>query len=172
MSILFSQYDPAKTYAGQKKFDCGNAAINKFAADSLKQQVAKALSVAFVLTDSADNGRFIGFYTSMMASIDASALHGRGSLPRHVPCMRLVMLGIDMAHKGKHLGRQLLLHAISCIVRVSADVGVYGLYLDAAPEAVEFYLQHGFAKLEAFDDARPTPMFLHIETARKAMVPH
>lgn len=26
MTIVFSKYDPTLTYAGQKKFDCGNAA--------------------------------------------------------------------------------------------------------------------------------------------------
>lgn len=171
MSLVFSRYDASKTYTGQKKFDCGNAAMNKFVADSLKKQVAKNLSAAFVLTDSANHDQFVGFYTSMMASIGVEGLRNLnlGSLPNRVPCMRLVMLGIDRSWQGKQLGRRLLQHAIGSMIAAAEHVGVFGLYLDADAKAVEFYLRHGFVMLEARQDPNPTPMFLHIATARAAL---
>jgi GNAT superfamily N-acetyltransferase len=171
MNFIFSRYDATRTYAGQKKFDCGNAAINKFVIDNLKKQVAKDLSAAFVLQDADNADRFIGFYTSMMSSIAADGLRdqGYGSLPGRVPCMRLVMLGIDSAYQGKQLGRQLLQHAITCMIQAAKHVGVFGLYLDADAKAVDFYLKHGFVMLEARQDPNPTPMFLHIHTARMAL---
>ena len=51
MTVRISLYDPTVTYPGQKRFDCGNDAIDKFAHDSLKAQVRKSLSAAYVLTD-------------------------------------------------------------------------------------------------------------------------
>ena len=53
MTIELSLYNPALTYFGQKQFDCGHAAINTFVHNSLKPQVRKNLSVAYVLTDAA-----------------------------------------------------------------------------------------------------------------------
>jgi GNAT superfamily N-acetyltransferase len=171
VSIVFSRYDAGKTYAGQKKFDCGNAAINRFVTDNLKKQVAKDLSAAFVLLDAANQDRFVGFYTSMMSAIAADALRNLnpGSLPQRVPCMRLVMLGIDLQYQGLQLGRLLLQHAVKCMVSASDHVGVFGLHLDADSKAVDFYLKHAFVMLEQRQDPQPTPMFLHINTARAAL---
>lgn len=172
MNYIFSRYQAAKTYPGQKKFNCGNAAINKIVITTLlEKQVAKNLSTTFVLQDADNADRFIGFYTAMMSSIAAGDLRdlGHNSPPGRVPCMRLIMLGIDSAYQGYQLGRQLLQHAITCMIQVEKHVGVLGLYLHADPKAVNFYLQHGFGLLEARQDPNPTPMFLHIHTARAAL---
>lgn len=171
MSLVFARYDANKTYAGQKKFDCGNTAINKFVADNLKKQVSKELSAAFVLLDPQAQDRLVGFYTSMMSSVGVDSLRDLnfGSLPNRVPCMRLVMLGIDKSWQGKQLGKQLLQHAIASMIAAAQHVGVFGLYLDADAKAVDFYLKHGFVMLEARQDPQPTPMFLHIQTARSAL---
>ena len=74
MSIEFSYLDPAKIYTGRKLFDCEHAVINKFVRDSLVSQVKGNLSVAYVLTDSEKNDRFVGFFTIAHHSIDSSLL--------------------------------------------------------------------------------------------------
>ena len=58
MTVELSLYDPTLIYAGQKQFDCGHAVINAFVHNSLKPQVKKSLSVAYVLTDAAQANRF------------------------------------------------------------------------------------------------------------------
>lgn len=63
MTVELSLYDPTQTYPGQKQFDCGHAAINAFVRNSLKPQVKKNLSVAYVLTDANHAHRLVGFYT-------------------------------------------------------------------------------------------------------------
>jgi hypothetical protein len=55
------------------------------------------------------------------------------------------------------------------MIQAAKHVGVFGLYLDADAKAVDFYLKHGFVMLEARQDPNPTPMFLHIHTARAAL---
>ncbi len=171
MNIILSRYKAGKAYPGQKRFNCGNKAINRFVIATLEKHVARNLSAAFVLQDADNADRFIGFYTWIMSSIAAEDLHdlGHDAPPGGVPCMRLVMLGIDSAYQGYQLGRQLLQHAITYMIQAEKQVGVLGLYLHADPKTVNFYLQHGFGLLEARQDPNPTPMFLHIHTARVAL---
>ncbi len=166
MSFDLGVYDPGKTYFEQKKFDCEHAVINKFVSGSLKQQVKKNTSVAYVLTDPAANDRFIGFFTLVMSCIDNAALAPfASSLPSQVPCVRLVMLGVDKAHKGKNLGLRLLKHALTKTKESARTLGCRGLYLDADPGAVAFYTKFGFVALEKPAHAGgSTPMFLFLES--------
>lgn len=166
MNIEISIYDPTITYQGQKQFDCEHKVINKFVSGSLKQQVGKGLTVAHVLTDADANNRFVGFYTSMMASVNSRLFSDAlpGSLPNSVGCLRLVMLGVDKNYKKRDLGLRLLKHALASMKSASNIVGCIGLYLDADPDAVGFYLKHGFVNLETPAPGLPTPMFLHVKS--------
>ena len=74
--IVIELYDPEKTYTNQKRFDCENKTINKFVAGSLKKQVRQSLSQCFVLLDSNNDDRFIGFYTISSFAINADELEG------------------------------------------------------------------------------------------------
>ena len=166
MSFELGIFDPETTYFEQKKFDCEHAVINKFVSGSLKQQVRKNTSVAYVLTDPAANDRFIGFFTLMMSCIDNAALAPfASSLPMQVPCVRLVMLGVDKAYKGKNLGLRLLKHALIKTKESALSLGCKGLYLDADPGAVGFYTKYGFITLEKpLSAGDSTPMFLFLES--------
>lgn len=162
MTIELSLYDPALAYTGQKQFDCEHAVINAFVRNSLKPQVKKHLSVAYVLTDAAQADRFVGFYTIAQHMVDVSALSSLqlGSLPRKIPCSRLVMLGVDTPYKGQHLGSKLMKHALQLTRQVSRQMGSFGMYLDADPLAVRFYQRLGFALLEGNLSPEPSSMFL------------
>ena len=166
MSFELGIFDPEITYFEQKKFDCDHSVINKFVSGSLKQQVKKNTSVAYVLTDPAAKDRFIGFFTLMMSYIDNAALAPfASSLPRQVPCVRLVMLGVDKAYKGKNLGLRLLKHALIKTKDSALSLGCKGLYLDADPGAVAFYTKYGFITLEKpLSAGDSTPMFLFLES--------
>lgn len=162
MTIELSLYGPALAYAGQKQFDCGHAVINSFVHNSLKPQVKKSLSVAYVLTDSAHEDRFAGFYTIAQHMIDVSSLSTMqlGSLPRKIPCSRLVMLGVDKRYQGQQLGSRLLKHALVVTQSVARQIGSFGMYLDADPLAVSFYQKLGFTLLVGDKTPESSPMFL------------
>ena len=166
MSFELGLYDPEKTYFEQKKFDCEHAIINKFVSSGLKQQVKKNTSVAYVLTDPASNDRFVGFFTLVMSHIDNAALAPfASSLPLQVPCVRLVMLGVDKSYRSKNLGLRLLKHALVKTKETARSLDCRGLYLDADPGAVSFYTKYGFIALEKPADAgSSTPMFLFLES--------
>ncbi|MDI1244669.1 MAG: GNAT family N-acetyltransferase [Rhodoferax sp.] len=162
MNVELSLYDPALTYTGQKQFDCEHALINSFVHNSLKPQVKKSLSVAYVLTDADQGDRFVGFFTIAQHMIDVSLLSSMqlGSLPRKIPCSRLIMLGVDKRYKGQKLGSKLMKHALTLTLSVAKQIGSFGMYLDADPLAVDFYQKLGFALLEGDKTPVPSPMFL------------
>lgn len=162
MTVELSLYDPTQTYPGQKQFDCGHAVINAFVHNSLKPQVKKNLSVAYVLADTDHANRFVGFYTVAQHMVDVSTLSALqlGSLPHKIPCSRLVMLGIDSRYKGQQLGARLMKHALRLTQQVSAQIGGFGLYLDADPAAMLFYEKLGFTLLMGDQSPKPSPMFL------------
>jgi ribosomal protein S18 acetylase RimI-like enzyme len=162
MSIEFSLFDPALSYGRRKQFDCGHAVINKFVRESLVPQVKRQLSVAYVLTDSDEQDRFVGFFTVAHHAIDASALSSLqlGSLPRQIPCARLIMLGVDQAYKNQNLGSRLMRQALVITKAASSRIGCYGLYLDSDPAAIGFYQKLGFVLLEGNKSPVPSPMFI------------
>lgn len=162
MTLELELYDATLSYAGQKQFDCEHAVINAFVYNSLKSQVKKSLSVAYVLTDSERGNRFVGFYTIAQHMMDVSALSSMqlGSLPRKIPCSRLVMLGVDKHYQGQQLGSRLMKHALQITQQVARQIGSFGLYLDADPLALNFYNQLGFTLLLGDQSPEASPMFL------------
>ena len=165
MRVELSPYDPAVTYPGQKQFDCGHALTNAFVRSSLKPQVKKNLSVAYVLTDADQGDRFVGFYTVAQHLIDLSLLSALqlGSLPKKIPCTRLVMLGIDKEYQGQELGSRLMKHALLLTRLVAKQIGGFGLYLDADPRALAFHQKLGFALLQGDQSPEPSPMFIPVK---------
>lgn len=162
MNFQYARLDPVKTYAGRKQFDCENRVINKFVHDSLIAQVRKNLSTAYVLTDLDKDDKLIGFFTVASHSIDASLLSVMqlGSLPRQIPCVRLIMLGVDKNYAGHGLGSRLMKQALKITKTTAGQIGCYGLYLDADATAVEFYSKLGFLLLEGDKRPRTSPMFI------------
>jgi len=168
--VVLEQYKPDKTYNKQKRFDCENKTINKFVSGSLKKQIRQKLSQCFVLLDTNNADRFIGFYTLSAFAINASDLEAlsAGSLPSRIPCSRLIMLGVDKNYKGRGLGKRLMKSVFLKTIEAAEKIGIYGLFLDADEQAYTFYLDHGFIALQKKVKTKPTPMFLHIDTIRAA----
>ncbi len=162
MTVELSFYDPSRIYTGQRQFDCEHSAINAFVRNSLKIQVRKSLSVAYVLTDSVEGDRFVGFYTIAQHMVDISLVGALelGSLPRKIPCSRLLMLGVDKRYKGQQLGSILMKHALVLTQSVSKKIGCFGMYLDADALAINFYKKLGFTLLVGDKSPEPSPMFI------------
>ena len=163
--FVIENFEPKKSYHQQKKFDCGNKIINKFVHSSLKKQVNQNLSQAYVLLDTNENDRFSAFYTLTSFKLQADELEklSNGSLPRDIPCVRLVMLGVDSSLQGQGIGKKLMSDTLHRVHRASKEIGIYGLYLDADPNATGFYLSLGFTRLDNGGSDEIAKMFLSIE---------
>lgn len=164
--FFIEQYDTSKTYFQQKKFDCGNKIINKFVHSSLKKQISQHFSQAYVLLDIGNSECFSAFYTLTSFKLSAPELDklSKGSLPRDIPCVRLVMLGVDKSLQGQGIGKKMMSDALHRVHRASKEIGIYGLYLDADPDATAFYLSLGFTRLDEGGKADIAKMFLSIDT--------
>ena len=93
----------------------------------------------------------------------------KGSLPRDIPCVRLVMLGVDLSLQGQGIGRKMMSDALRRVHKASKEIGIYGLYLDADPNATDFYLSLGFTRLDSGGSDEVAKMFLSIEVINQLL---
>lgn len=172
MSVVIARFDPSAKYAGYNQFDCQHPQINKFVKDSLRKQVKQGLSVAYALLEEAQGpnpvDRLMGFFTIANHSIPLETLSALqlGSLPRLIPCVRLIMLGVNHSDGNKGYGKMLMNHAFDITKTGAERIGCYGMYLDADAGAVAkgFYQKLGFQLLEGDKSPTPSPMFIPVSS--------
>ncbi len=109
-------------------------------------------------------GKVLGFYTAVSSEIDSQMLphpHSKG-LPRYpAPAVRVGRLAVDKRHQGRGIGVALLVDALQRAERLSNEVGIYGVVVDAKDDqAVRFYQKYGFHPLSN----KPQTLFLAIKT--------
>ncbi|MFW0765792.1 N-acetyltransferase [Trabulsiella odontotermitis] len=163
--ILLCAYQADITYPGQKHFDCGNVAINHFVRNSLKKNVKEGNCAARALIDG-HSGELLGCCTFTAYSLDRDRLAAAlsGSLPGDVGVVRLVMLGVAQKVQRRGFGLDLLSDFFRQIKLIHQSLPLKGVYLDAAPEAINFYARLGFAPLSVQPGASDTiPLFLAIQ---------
>jgi len=138
---------------------------------SLKKQVSQNFSQAYVLLDIHENDRFSAFYTLTSFKLQADNLEKlpKDSLPRDIPCVRLVMLGVDLLHQGQEVGKEMMSNALHRVHRASKEIGIYGLYLNADPKTTNFYLSLGFTRLDSGGSDDIAKMFLSIEVINQLL---
>jgi len=163
--VMVCAYQADITYPGQKKFNCGNEVINKFARESLKKSVRDGNCAAKALIDK-NTGELLGFCTFSAYSLVKQKLEGvvSGSMPGEVGVVRLVMLGVATKEQKKGYGQDLLLEFFEQVKVIHGALPIKGVYLDAAPDAVNFYARLGFVELKEPPNAfGAKPMFLAIQ---------
>ncbi|MBC3338376.1 GNAT family N-acetyltransferase [Pseudomonas proteolytica] len=147
-----------------KAFSCGEAVIDSYYKGSLKRALKSENINAIGAV--APTGEVVGFGTVTLADIaKATAQNGikDTNLPSRVPVIRLVMLGVDKNYQGLGIGQKILAEAFKQAARIHKEIPIKGMYLDAAPNAVSFYEQLGFKKIDEPDINQSTPMLLGIK---------
>ncbi|MBD2795762.1 GNAT family N-acetyltransferase [Xenorhabdus sp. 18] len=157
-------YQSDITYPGQKAFDCGNHVINRYVRSSLKSNVANGNCVAKALID-AETGELLGVCSFTGYSLAKSRLSGvlSGSMPSDLSVIRLVMLGVSVKHQKKGYGHILMREFLEHAIKVHQVMPIKGIFLDADPDAVAFYILLGFVELGTPASNGTTPMFLKIQ---------
>ncbi|MEA3640072.1 MAG: GNAT family N-acetyltransferase [Lamprobacter sp.] len=132
-------------------FDCGHPFLNAYLARFARQNDRKGLARAFVLVPQPDSNPVLGYYTLMSGAVAFEHLPQtlRQGLPKYpIPVARIGELAVDQRQKGKGFGSDLLLDAITRIVRASRQVAVWAIIVDPIdPPAATFYQHHGFQAL-------------------------
>ncbi|TQP76608.1 GNAT family N-acetyltransferase [Vibrio cholerae] len=152
---------------GAKKFSSGNKIIDNFVQKTLKSQASAPGSSVTVLVDNSEKQRLVVFYTISAHSLlkdDFQNTELDVGKTKIIPVVRLVMLGVDETYQGKGFGARLMRLALDNTKRVAQEIGCAGLYLEAAPNAVEFYSKLGFEALcEPKERIGTVDMFLHLD---------
>ena len=116
-----------------------------------EQHRRRGISSVYVLTDSAQPARILGFYTLSAAEVDAERLTEaeRKKLPRYpVPCFRMGRLARRSDQQGRGLGKVLLGCAVDRCLKARQQVAAYALLVDAKDDAAKaFYVHFGFKPL-------------------------
>jgi GNAT superfamily N-acetyltransferase len=161
-STLDSSFD-------RTNFDCGRQPLNDYLKKYASQNMRSGYSVTFVVTTE-ESKKIAGYYCASATTIEFANLPKSLSkkLPKYpAPAMLIGQLAVDKSMQGRGLGEILLMHALSRAVRVSSEIGIYAVRVDAIDlESKEFYLKYGFV---AFEDA-PFSLLLPIATIAASRV--
>ena len=156
---------PLAAHHRREAFDCGVASLNDWLRNTAAQHRRKNISVTHVLTDDAAPNDAIAYYALTSCMVRSANLPAprRKKLPLGVPGIKLGRLAVNLHCAGQGHGETMLLDAVERSRQVSAQIGVYALFVDALDNgAARFYQSYGFA---AFPDL-PLTLFLQLSPAQ------
>lgn len=129
-------------------FDCGEGSLNLWLERHARAAQGAGSAQTFVITDSEQDGRVVGYYAIAAASIEHADATDRAKkgMPRHpIPALLLARLAVDQSVAGRGLGAFLLRDAMLRAVTASEDLGIRIFLAHALnPKAREFYVRFGF----------------------------
>src|SRR5579859_1406756 len=142
-------------------FRCGVEALDTYFRQQIKQDVARRIAAAFVLTR--DGKEVAGFYTLSSLSLLGAELPEQlaRKLPSRAP-IGVTLLGrmaVSGELRGRQLGRLLLMHALGGALQASQQVASWAVVVDAKEGVREFYLKHDFLPLPS----QPNRLYLPIK---------
>lgn len=139
-------------------FECGVAALDDYLHRFAEQHRRRSISSVYVLTDSAQPERTLGYRTLSAAEVGGERLsEAEGKkLPRYpVPCFRMGRLACRTEQRGQGLGKLLLACAVDRCLLARRQVAAYALVVDSKDDVAKaLYLHFGF---KALQDAPLTP---------------
>jgi GNAT superfamily N-acetyltransferase len=141
---------PLDSSFDKSHFDCDNPQLNDFLRKYASQNLKKGYSLTFVATEP-ESKVIVGYYSASASSIEFANLPDflKKGLPKYpAPVMLIGQLAVDKTLQGKGLGNILLMHALSRAVRVSSEMAIFAIRVDAIDEKSKaFYLKYGFVPL-------------------------
>lgn len=133
-----------------RRFDCGNAILNQWLVNIARQHHGKHLSRTYVLVDDANPATVIAYYALSLRGLvsrDTLPPDFRTRLPANIPALTLARLAVARSAQGRNLGELLVVDALRRAKTVSALAGGRFVFVDAKPEAAEYYRRFGFVAL-------------------------
>jgi predicted N-acetyltransferase YhbS len=135
----------------KSSFDCGKPQLNNYLKKYAFQNQQKRYSITCVTTLK-NSKEIIGYYCTSASSIEFANIPDSltKKLPKYpAPVMLIGQLAVDRKMQGKGLGKVLLMHALSRAVRISSEIGIFAVRVDAMDrEARDFYVKYGFISLK------------------------
>ena len=133
------------------RFESGVPALDEYLQRLADQHRRKGISAAYVLVDSSEPAKILGYYTLSAAEVDVARLADadRKRLPRYpVPCFRMGRLACRADQQGRGLGKLLVGCALDRCLKARTQIAAYALIVDAKDtNARAFYEHYGFKSL-------------------------
>ena len=136
-------------------FDCGRESLNNWFCRNAWRNQQDGVSRTSVICDSA-NGLIAAYVTLSAGQIERAYLpkSSQRNRPDPIPIILLGQLAVDIRFQSRGCGRSLLLFALRTAVRLSADIGCFGVVTHPLDETVrDFYRSFDFEDLP-FDPKR------------------
>lgn len=153
----------------RNNFDCGVEALNEYLAKYASSSDQRSLTKTFVLVDSEQPKKIIGFYTLAYATVSVPDGFPRlVNYPYPAPALKLARMAVDKDFKNNRFGEQLLLECIrktALAAQPSNPAAVIGLFVDAKEDAVSFYKRYGFIEVSC---TNTDSLYLPIKTCLEA----
>jgi GNAT superfamily N-acetyltransferase len=142
--------EPLDTIHGRANFASGSADLDRYFRQQAGQDQRRHVAAVFVAVDMQLAEVVAGFYTLSATSVEVTALPPKvaARLPRYplLPAILLGRLARDERWRGQGLGELLLTDALRRSLRLSTQLGLAFVVVDAKDDAVgSFYERYGFS---------------------------
>lgn len=149
MSLAFSgRIEPLSADHDRRSFSCGVIALDEYLRRFARQHAAANVSRTYVATDGVE---VIGFYSLTMSGIRKENLPARsaGRFPNFpLPVARLARLAVASRYQRQGFGELLLADALQRCLRLSYEIGMIGVVVDAKDaQARGWYQRYEFERL-------------------------
>lgn len=152
--------EPLAPTHDRRAFSCGADALDEYLRRYARQHAEANVSRTYVAAD----GHLIrGFYSLAMSGIrrdNLPATHGNRFPNFPLPVARLARLAVDLRHQRQGFGDLLLADALQRCLRLSAEIGMIGVIVDAKDERAR-----GWYERYEFERLPDSPLTLWLPTA-------
>ncbi|HUF21734.1 MAG TPA: GNAT family N-acetyltransferase [Burkholderiales bacterium] len=142
--------EPLQSDHDIESFSCGVPALEQWLRQIARQHARKGISRTYVAVDPDRREIVRGYYSVTVGEAHSPDLPQdlARKLPKKIPIVLIGRLAVATDMQGKGLGSVLLVDALARIVRISEEVGISAILVDAKnSQAVKFYRHHGFLPL-------------------------
>ncbi len=140
--------EPLASRHDRRTFSCGVAALDDYLRRFARQHADAKVSRTYV---AAVGTEIRGFYSLAMSGIRKENLPAKhlGRFPNFpLPVARLARLAVASQHQGQGLGELLLADALQRCLRLSGEIGMIGVIVDAKDKlARAWYERYEFERL-------------------------
>ncbi|CAN2041390.1 GNAT family acetyltransferase [Candidatus Magnetomoraceae bacterium gMMP-15] len=138
-----------KSTDDRSNFHCGNSYLDNFFVRYAGQnQFRHHIGITYVAVD---KNQILGFVTVSASHIEINELpdNSKKKFPKYpLPILRMARLAVDKIFQRKRIGLLLLRSVFQLAWEMAEKFGCIGVVVEAKPEAINFYEQYGFIKLE------------------------
>lgn len=149
-------------------FSCAEGDLDDYLKRIARQHNEKGIARTFVLVDTAESTRILGFFTLASCEVVAADLPPAYAkkYPTKAPAAKLARLAVSADRQRQGLGGIMMVEAMRRSLSVSENIGIIGFFVDAKNQgARSYYEQFSFIPLPS----SPLTLFLPLATLAAAL---